>query len=405
MNPSERFDIQELNALSFAGVVDEVGIDPRSLRELCDRAESLMGRVKQEVDDPLDAGTFLRERALEWYRLSAESPEWTAERSARWAGIFADSRVSGGRLRPWLNSRLAQLWEEAARSRRWGGALARGLFREPKWERSLARGAGQQIRAEVAQAFLDDLAAGARSADGPLPLVRLSELAARRQVPTVNDALAALFNSPESGPFVVLHPNRYPDCDEVVIRAPSGAAAGAALAYAFASSRVARRGTGRPGPASDGPAGEEDLDGATVWEADRVSPATWRRLIEEHRRERRRLPPPPRDFRGRAAYEAFRSLVLEDAEFRRGFLGVRWRGRPTGIPLLVALLQKGQFVSDVATDHEYLEAELVEWAGGETVGTTDGSWQIGEWIVRREPGDGTNPQYRAERGPGAAAPS
>jgi hypothetical protein len=414
-DPTERFDIQALNALRLPGAIDVAGTDPAMLASLARRAGELMARVKQEIDDPLSAGAFLRDQTRRWYRESLLDPGWSSAMPERWGGLFADSRVSGGRLKPWLNRRLGHVREQAVRSGPIGMRLRRGLARDRSVDAPLARTAHQQILAEVAQAFLDDLAAHPRAPDTPLPLVRLSELAVRREVPTVNDALALLFSAPESGPFIVLHPNRYPDCDELILRPPVGGASGAALAYSLVLGRAARKGLGRGTGSSAteraGPEGEgsatgdgEAIDAESIWQAETVGPGAWRRLLDERRRERKRLDPPPKDCRNRPAYGALRSLLAEDGEARRSFLAVRWRGRPAGLPLVAALLQKGALAPDVATDHEYLEAELGELAQGDPEWhPQDGRWSIPGWTVVREGSHREGFRFRAQPAPAPGA--
>ncbi len=245
VDPVGRFDIQLLNTLPFFPLVEDAQREPRRLESLKERSAALMARVKSEVDDPLNAGAFLREQVLLWYRRSPTDPEWSARMPERWAGLFADSRVTGGRLQAWLNSRLLAVYHGAVRAGRLSSRIRLGIRPSRALEGATGRTAHQQIQGEAAQAILDDLASRPREGEGPFPLVRLSELAVRRQVQTVNDALSLLFNSRESGPFIVLHPNRYPDCDEVQIRPPTPAASGAALAFVLVSSKVARRSGGR----------------------------------------------------------------------------------------------------------------------------------------------------------------
>lgn len=410
VDPAERFDLTTLNRMRLSGLVREAGGDRTLLAALARRASDLMVRAKQETDDPLAAGAFLREQLLDWYRHSPNDPTWSARAVANWAGLFADSRISGGKLHPWLNVRLGALRSDAQRAGRLPERLRRGFLRDRRQERLLSRSPSQQIQAEVAQALLDDLAARPRDPEAPAPLVRLSELAVRRQIATVNEALSVLFGSPESGPFVVLHPNRYPDCDELALRPPQPGATGAALAYTLAPGRPNRRGAVRLSLSADGvsvagpsaEAGNSDpdaeADAASIWESATAGRATWVRVVDERRRERRRLDPPPRDFRTRPAWTPLKELILEDGEFRKALLAAKWRGRPTGLPLLVALLQKGRLAPEVATDHEYLEAELEEWAeGGAPGANAEGVWAIGPWTVRRESTAGGDRTYRAER--------
>jgi hypothetical protein len=407
-DPTEQFDIQALNILRLTDLVGETRGDLTLLATVARRAAALMVRVKAEVDDPLSAGGFVRDQVLQWYRESFKESEWTTRMSGRWAGLFAESRVSGGRLEPWLNLRLWSLRESAVQAGTIGQKLRRGLSRDRPTEAAIGRTPSQQIHAEVAQAILDDLAAHPRDPEVPLPLVRLSELAVRRQVPTVNDALALLFTGHEAGPFVILHPNRYPDCEELVIRPPAPAASGAALAYSLGPGKPSRKPVSRPGKgggASDPEAavrGDEatdaELDAETIWEAERVSPTAWRQVVDEARGARRRLDPPPKDFRTRAAYSALRDLLFEDGDFRKAFLAARWRGRPAGLPLLVSLLQKGSITPEVSTDHEYLEAELGEFAQGDPHWSPpDGVWKLGGWTIAREGSHREGFRFRAQR--------
>jgi hypothetical protein len=370
-----------------------------------------MVRVKQEIDDPHSAGAYLRERVLEWYRKSPGAADWARDASHRWSGLFADSRVSGGRLRPWINLRLRAVRDAALAEGAVASRLRRSLLPDRRGDSTVTRTTHQQIVAEVSQALLDDLASRPRDPEAATPLVHLSELAVRRQVATVNDILALLFDSPESGPFVILHPNRYPDCQEMEIRPPAASSTGAALAYALVPGRSVRRagghgassdgaggGGGGPGTTTDEGSVEDDSEGATIWDATEVAPATWLRIVERRRRDRRRLDPPPKDYRARAAHEALRRLVLENGEFRKTFLAVRWRGRPAGPPLLATLLQRGKLAPEVATDHEYLDAELDELAGDDPEAhPAPDVWKFGGWTVRRDGSHSEGFRYAAER--------
>ncbi|HXY46350.1 MAG TPA: hypothetical protein VEG66_02770 [Thermoplasmata archaeon] len=397
-NPMERFNIQALNAQRFPDLIEAARGDSVLLSAITRQAEALMARVKQELDDPLSAGAFLRDQVFLWYQNSPRQEDWSDRMAESWAGLFADSRVSGGRLQPWLNLRLGSVYAQASRSGSLGGRVRQSLRRNRWVESSLSRAPIQQIRAEVAQAILDDLTVRRRDKEGPVPLVRLSELAVRRQVPTINDALAQLFSGPETGPFIILHPNRYPECDEVQIRPPVGNMTGAALAYSLVTGRPGRKLTGRgrgPVETGVGTATEEaegadsdeaeEVDATTIWTAEEVDAAAWRRVVKERRRERRRLETPPKECHSSTAYAQLRSLLLEDPEFRQSFLSIKWRGRPAGLPLLATLLQKGSLVPEVVTDHEYLEAELGDLARGDPQWhPSDETWTIGAWTVVRE---------------------
>jgi hypothetical protein len=408
VDPLDRFDIQRLNTLPLPVLLGEIAADPELLDRVERRLGALMQRVKTEVDDPLSAGAFLREQVLLWFRTSPEDPEWAPRMTERWAGLLADSRVSGGKLHPWLNARLRAFHEEVVRVGRFGARVRHRLGRTRPAESAVARTPPQQIQAEAGQAILDDLAARPRVPEEPFPLVRLSELAVRRQVPTINEALSRLFSSPELGPFVVLHPNRYPDCDELQIRAPSPTASGAALAYALVGSRAARRGGTSPSASSrsrapaEGAGAEggeaEEVDATTIWESTSAASRAWPKLLEELRARKGRLDTPPKDHRDRAAYAALRDLLAERADVRAAFLAVRWRGRPSGLPLLVALLQKGTLAPEVVTDYEYLEAELGVWSADDPDWKPkDGRWSFRDWAVAREGTHREGFRYRAAR--------
>ncbi|HEV2231490.1 MAG TPA: hypothetical protein VGS18_04830, partial [Thermoplasmata archaeon] len=361
------------------------------------------------LDDPLSAGAFLREQVLTWYRSSADTPDWVDHMTPRWSGLFAESRATGGRIQSWLNLRLSAVHEAAAQGGKLGTRIRQGLRRSGSADAAVARTTMQQIQAEAAQALLDDLAARPRTGDAPFPLVRLSELAVRRQVQTINDALSVLFNSHETGPFIVLHPNRYPDCDEVQIRPPTGAATGAALAFVMVTSKPGRRPGGHAavgaeaGSTSEG--GEDAYDGTTIWEGSSITAKTWPSLVDSYRQEKKRLEAPPKDYRNRPAYAALRDVLLDDAEFRKSFLSVKWRGRPAGLPLLVNLLTKGTLTPEVATDFEYLEAELGALAADDPAWRPEGgTWKFRGWTVTREGDAKEGVRYKSEREAPSTAP-
>ncbi len=411
IDPTEGFDIQALNELRLEGVAPSGAYDPKLLQEVAVRAEELMVRVKAEVDDPLSAAPFLTEQVLAWFRQSATDAEWAARMPRRWAGLFAQSRISGGKLQTWLNFRLDRVRVEAIRLAGLGSRIRASFSGGKRIEDVLVRGLMQQIQGEVAQAILDDLAVHPWSNDRALPLVRLSELAVRRQVQTINEALAVLFTSPDGGPFVLLHPNRYPDCPELVVRPPVWGASGASLAYHVVAvrreertERRSRRPRGRSrGEGSD--AGDEMGEGGeygssqpgAIWERTDLDADFWREAIEEARRTRRRLDPPPKDFRVREAYAALRCVLLESAELRPLFLAVRWRGRPSGLALVVSLISKGSLSPEVLTDHEYLDAELSDLAKSDPDWKPEnGEWEFSGWKVQREGDHRDGFRYRAE---------
>ncbi len=425
-NWTEQFDIQMLNALPLPTLLEEAHGDHAVLAASARQAEELMARVKREVDDPASAGAFLQEQVRYWYAESAKDPRWTGRMTERWAGLFADSRVHGGRLRPWLNHRLWTLRDRAVE----GGPIRKKWARKLRGDdtallANIERSGPDLIRAEVAQAILDDLATHRHDPDTPLPLISLSELAVRRQVVTVNAALGQLFSVPDTGPFVVLHPNRYPDLEEVVIRPPVPRARGAALAFTLGPGRptarplpparpVGREPRGEKPP--EGPAaaprppanspreaipieeGPSGLDSDSIWEAESVAPSAWREVVEAARESRGRLSQPPGEFRSRAAYSALMDLLLDDDDFRRTFLGVRWRSRPAGPPLLASLLAAGSLAPEVSTDHEYLEAELEELVRTRhATKDREGAWTVRGWTITRDGSHAEGFRFRSKR--------
>jgi hypothetical protein len=391
MDSAEGFDVQILNAVALPGLGKEAAEHSDLLGPTVQRVGDLMIRVKRELDDPLTAGAFLRDQTLVWYHQSPAQSDWAHRMPDAWGGIFAESRVIGGRLHPWVGERLRRLREACLNASTWRTRAHESRARLRAVEAATSRTPHQTIQAEVAQAILDDLATHPRTG-ATTPLVHLSELAVRREVATVNGALAVLFSSSELGPFVILHPNRYPDCDEVFIRPPAGNAAGAALAYALVQRASARRSAPKekaPGEAEAAGVGPEvapELDeDLSVWDEPSVSPETWVKLLDQWKLARRRLASPPKDFRGRPSYLSLQELVLADKSARAAFLAVRWRGRPSGLPLLAALLHEGSLAPEVSTDHEYLDAELGELAGIDPRKRESVSdWKLPGWKISRQ---------------------
>src|SRR3989442_5002285 len=71
---------------------------------------------------------------------------------------------------------------------------------------------------QVAQAYLDDLAANRCAGKQPLPLERLSEVARRNGSAEVNITLVELFSQEGTGTLIVLDPRFHPGMDPVTIR-------------------------------------------------------------------------------------------------------------------------------------------------------------------------------------------
>ena len=199
--------------------------------------------------------------------------------------------------------------------------------------------------------------------DSPTPLLRLSELANKVTPAEANATLAALFKAEPAGPFVVLHPSRFPEFEFVFIRPPPPRATGAAVAYEMISAPA-----DQPLPTAD--AGSAQLPSAfaapviaadptaDLWARDAVGDAGWTSALGEFERRRERIPTPPSDFRKLPPYFELRKLIIANPDARRTFLATRWRGKPPGLALVGQLLTERALEPEVETDAEYLEAEL-----------------------------------------------
>jgi hypothetical protein len=391
----EGFDLIGLGASRLPELVTEAHEDADVIRELGRRAEQLEARARQEAANTVLVGSFLRDRAVEWFRDSPFKPEWRDAMSRRWGGLFAESRVPGGKLQPWIASRLRQLREECVRAAGWKASLRDrlGSIRGAKKEEERTR--YQVLVTEVAQAILDDMASRHREPDRPLPLVRLSELAQRWDSDTVNQALADLFGGPERGPFVVLHPSRYPDCDLVAVRPPPPTAQGAMRSYDLVATKAGAPLAGQS--LAGGSAPTQPGSGSSPWEAPDVSEDSWKRMLESVAARKDRLDAPPKDCRTRAGFATLRALLLRDREARLAFLAAKWRGRPAGLPLLAQLLADGVLEPKVATDHEYIEAELGDLERRDLgYSPADLKWSVPGWKVRREGDFKSGLRYVAE---------
>lgn len=407
MDAAEHFDLVELNALPLVEMARRSTGEEEVRRKLQQKARELLPRVKQEADELQVAGAFLRELLLRWYRESPLREEWAEAMPPRWCGLLADSRSAGGKLQPWLVRRLLVL-AQGAPSGELGGKLLRHLGRGRASEHFLERPPAQTWAAEAAQALLDDLATHPREgAPGRFALVRLSELAQRRSVESINQALALLTDAPERGPFVLLHPNRYPDCELVAIRPPPPGSTGASFSYTLVRQR------GPSAPAGDGGGSQFQAAAGGVlasdgglsdgpgdpWEAAERSAEGWRPVLHALRTSKQHLPAPPKDYRSRETYRTLRELVVKDGGARGDFLAVRWRGRPSGLLLLAHLLTDGQLSPEVATDFEYLDSELSDLEKGQPDRVPDPPrWTLPVGQVRREGDFQSGYKYRFETG-------
>ncbi|HKS59623.1 MAG TPA: hypothetical protein VJS68_02470, partial [Thermoplasmata archaeon] len=184
-----------------------------------------------------------------------------------------------------------------------------------------------------------------------------------------------------------------------LIQKPAPRRSGGSVASAQASSETPTAAS------SESSGGEYAGDLGAIWEEATISDSGWREVITQSQRERRRLTAPPKDFRNRPSYARLRALVLSDDAARGGFLSIRWRGRPAGLPLVAQLLSEGTLSPEVSTDHEYLEAELGELAGVDArkrAALT--SWQLPGWSIVREGNPGQGLKYTAQREATTAPP-
>jgi len=221
-NATERFDLDGLNSLDYNAVLQEA-LTTKKIAETClARTQELLKRLRTDIADPDIIDDIMRDRMVMWYRSSPTFPNWVDEATHAWGGLVAESKAAGGRLRTPLERRLSGL--ELA-------CGTRNAWFKPKQKDDTPRGKkgrapppldAPQLKAAVVQAVLDDLGALPRnpqSATHPLPM--LSELAAKHSTQRVNQALAETFKADIRGPYVVLHPSRYPDCGVTAIRPPA----------------------------------------------------------------------------------------------------------------------------------------------------------------------------------------
>src|SRR6266540_906894 len=225
MNPLEKFDIEAINAIDAPALVGETHGDKRVLREVLRTAESLLPRVRAETEDPLLVSAILRAKTFDWYARSPSDPNWAGSMPLRWGGIFFESRVPGGRLSRKLSVRLTLLINQCVEA---SGAVAflragvAGIFRGSAMMAKMVQFTLGSKRPrptqQVAQAYLDDLAATARRGDAVLPLELLSDLARRMRSSEVSMTLAELFTHDAVNGLTVLDLLFHPGMSALTIR-------------------------------------------------------------------------------------------------------------------------------------------------------------------------------------------
>lgn len=400
LNPEEKFDLEAINAINAQALLEEARREKRVLREVIRTAEALMPRVRAETEDPILVSAILRNKTFDWYRRSPSDPSWVEHMPLRWGGIFYESRVPGGRLSRKLSVRLTGLINQCVQA---SGTVAflragvTGLFRGSAMMAKMVQftlgSKRPRLTQQVAQAYLDDLAATARNADASLPLERLSDLAKRNGSSEVNMTLAELFPHDVANVLIVLDPRFHPGMGALAIRVVPPRTPDDAASYDLVQ-------TSAPPPRESGAIEAATTEGsiASPWEREEMTKKDWLALLKSLEKRKARLDPPPRENpRDRPSYLALRELILTESSGRKAFLAVHWKGRPSGLILLCQLLSKGSLVPDVETDADYLEAELdhPEKAHPDRR-TKDGQWILGHgWTVVREPGNGGARTYRA----------
>src|SRR5256712_6170654 len=228
LNPEEKFDLEATNLIDAPKLVEEARGEKRVLREVLRTAEALLPRVRAETEDPLLVSAILRNKTLDWVRHSPSNSAWPETMPLRWGGIFYESRVPGGRLCRKLSTRLARPITPCVEA---SGAVAflragvTGLFRGSAMMAKMVQFGLSSKRPrhvqQVAQAYLDDLAANRCVGKQPLPLERLSEVARRTGSAEVNITLVELFSQEGTGTLIVLDPRFHPGMDPVTIRVVS----------------------------------------------------------------------------------------------------------------------------------------------------------------------------------------
>ena len=400
MNPEERFDLEAINTIDLQALVEEARGEKELLREVMRRAKALLPRVRAETEGPLLVGAILRLKTLDWYRRSPSDPSWVEEMPLRWGGIFHESREPGGRLSRKLSARLASLIAECVKA---GGAGASvrasvtGFLRSSASAVPFGKGSKrphQSVIPQVAQAYLEELAANGRNGDQPLPLERLSGLARRIGSAEVNRTLGELFPQDGAGSLTVLDQRFHPDMNTWIIRVVPPKASDDAATYDLVQPNAH--------PLRESGA----LDVATTeagpnshWERKDMTKDDWFGLLRSFEKRKARMAPPPREnYRDRESYLGLRELILADTSARRAFLAVRWRGKPSGLALLCQLLSEGTLAPEVETDGDYLEAELEHLDNGHADRRPkDGQWKVGHgWTVVREVAEGNVRTYRAD---------
>jgi len=401
MNPEEKFDLEAVNSIDVRALLEQARGDKRVLHEIVRTAEALLPRVRAETEDPILVSGILRTKTVDWYLRSPSDRSWTVTMPVRWGGMFHESRVPGGRLSRKLSVRLTGLINqsvEASGTAAFLRAGVTGLFRGSKMmAKAVQFSLGSKrprLTQQVAQAYLDDLAANPRNGDYPLPLERLGDFARRNGSSEVNMTLAELFAPEAAGRLSVLDPRFHPGLSSLAIRIAPARNQEDASTYDLVQSSAPP-----PGEAGGLNVPSSRSNPLAYWENEGMTKKDWFVLLKGLEKRKARLDPPPRDNpRDRPSYLTLRELILTESTGRKAFLVSHWKGRPSGLILLCQLLSKGSLVPEVDTDGDYLEAELDHPAPGlEDSKSKEGEWNLGHgWRVVRESAVSRGRTYRAE---------
>ncbi len=400
LDAEEKFDLEAINAIDPQALVEETRGDKRVLREVIRTAEALLPRVRAETEDPLLVSAILRTKTLDWFRRSPSDPAWARSMPLRWGGIFFESRVPGGRLSRKLSVRLTGLINQCVEA---SGAVAflragvSGLFRGSAMMAKMVQftlgSKRPRLTQQVAQAYLDDLAATARNGDESLPLERLSDLARRNGSSEVSMTLAELFPHDVAKVLTVLDPRFHPGMGALAIRVVPPKTSDDAATY-----DLVQAGAVSSKESSGLETATTEAGTASPWERAEMTKKDWLALLRALEKRKARLDPPPRENpRDRESYVALRELILTESSGRKAFLAVHWKGKPGGLILLCQLLSKGSLVPEVETDGDYLEAELdYPDRGQPDRHIKEGEWDLGHgWSVVREFASSRVRTYRA----------
>ena len=286
-------------------------------------------------------------------------------------------------------------------------------FSEPEWLR--AHASATQLRAAVAQAFVDDLgtrAPGSRS----VPLEHLSDLARGQGGPKVARAMRDLFDfDPDGNRYIALR--WHDDASDTILTVHIRQDEGGAVYVLDAESRAASSdaGAGLAG-GTVGLGASTSVMTADIWSGSQLTTEdAWLAALRA-RKGQGRLSRPPSEARDGPVYRTLILLLAEpgSTEARELFRKVGWT-KPSGPMLMVELLQAAErgeaLTPEIETDGEYLEVELNRATQhAEDKAPFLGPWDLLGWHVVREvsmPVGGTPAaiSYRATRQDGPIADS